>query len=228
MTTDRKPLLSCPFCGTDPTLEETGDYGVGFWVGTPRYLYRIAEIRCSLCEFIHVYERTEVKLHESEEQARDFVYANAAHRWNRRSTKHNPELPLPVFPISKRPEDGQFIFYWFEPFGTWHTGRYNKKSDSVHGHSGFTTVIPEVPFWMPEFEPRETPNAINDVTLYRELLACAYQLAGMVGAPVTWLDALSNGAEGKLDREVLDRLLPITPDQLDPQSFDSSPQKDIS
>ena len=58
------------------------------------------------------------------------------------------ELPRWI-PISARPEDGQEVVYFFEPFGTIHIGEYEAESDSVFGKSGFTTVIPEVPFWMP-------------------------------------------------------------------------------
>ena len=50
--------------------------------------------------------------------------------------------------LDRRPDHGQNIFYYFEPFGTYHVGQYDSESDSVHGKSGFTTVIPEVPYWM--------------------------------------------------------------------------------
>ncbi|BAG41544.1 hypothetical protein [Ralstonia phage phiRSL1] len=219
MTTQREPLKPCPFCSGIPTLEEKPNSGVGMWTGgLPPVVERTVTIRCDSCGIPHLYRSTEVKLHASESEARAFIYTQAATVWNLRPTP-NAQLTVSVFPIATRPEDGQYIFYWFEPFGTWHAGRYDKASDSVYGRSGFTSVIPEVPFWMPEFEPQATPNAVNDVTLYRELLACAYQLAGLVGAPVKWLDALSNGAEGKLEREVINQLLPITQDQLDPNSF---------
>lgn len=56
-------------------------------------------------------------------------------------------------PISTRPADGQKIIYFFEPFGGIHIGTYDQVSDSVGGRSGFTTVIPEVPFWMALPEP---------------------------------------------------------------------------
>lgn len=49
---------------------------------------------------------------------------------------------------SKRPADNQKIFYYFEPFGSYHFGVYDAESDSVVGRSGFTTMIPEVPYWM--------------------------------------------------------------------------------
>ena len=50
--------------------------------------------------------------------------------------------------LEQRPEEGQKIFYYFEPFESYHVGKYDSESDSVYGKSGFTTVIPEVPYWM--------------------------------------------------------------------------------
>jgi hypothetical protein len=50
--------------------------------------------------------------------------------------------------IYQRPQEGQKIFYYFEPFESFHVGTYDAESDSVYGKSGFTTVIPEVPYWM--------------------------------------------------------------------------------
>ena len=50
--------------------------------------------------------------------------------------------------LEQRPEEGQEIFYYFEPFESYHVGKYDSESDSVYGKSGFTTVIPEVPYWM--------------------------------------------------------------------------------
>jgi len=50
--------------------------------------------------------------------------------------------------LEQRPEEGQEIFYYFEPFESYHAGKYDSESDSVCGKSGFTTVIPEVPYWM--------------------------------------------------------------------------------
>ena len=52
-------------------------------------------------------------------------------------------------PIETRPQDGQLIAYYFEPFKSLHVGRYDKTNDSVGSRSGFSTVIPEVPHWMP-------------------------------------------------------------------------------
>jgi len=51
--------------------------------------------------------------------------------------------------IEQRPLDKQRIVYYFEPFKTYHIGTYHAADDMVSGKSGFTTVIPEVPFWMP-------------------------------------------------------------------------------
>lgn len=52
-------------------------------------------------------------------------------------------------PIEKRPNDDQKIIYYFEPFKSVHIGTYRSNFDGIQGPSGFTTVIPEVPFWMP-------------------------------------------------------------------------------
>lgn len=52
--------------------------------------------------------------------------------------------------IETRPKDYETIVYFFEPFGTFHIGKYYASDDSVaRVGGGFTTVIPEVPFWMP-------------------------------------------------------------------------------
>jgi len=48
----------------------------------------------------------------------------------------------------QRPNDEQDIFYYFEPFGSYHKGKYDKENDIVYGTSGFTSMIPEVPYWM--------------------------------------------------------------------------------
>lgn len=49
----------------------------------------------------------------------------------------------------KRPEhDNQLIVYYFEPFGQIFTGRYEKETDTVGGHYGFTTMFDEVPCWI--------------------------------------------------------------------------------
>lgn len=48
----------------------------------------------------------------------------------------------------KRPKDGEKIFYYFEPFESFHVGTYEASSDSVYGKSGFTSMVPEVPYWM--------------------------------------------------------------------------------
>lgn len=55
-------------------------------------------------------------------------------------------------PIEQRPRDGQVIVYVFEPFRQLHVGKYVSEDDSViclGKRGGFTTVIPEVPYWMP-------------------------------------------------------------------------------
>lgn len=63
------------------------------------------------------------------------------------------DIKLPVWrSISTRPYDGQVIVYLFEPFMQLHVGKYIAEDDSVINlgrHGGFTTVIPEVPYWMP-------------------------------------------------------------------------------
>lgn len=54
--------------------------------------------------------------------------------------------------ISTRPYDGQVIVYLFEPFMQLHVGKYIAEDDSVINlgrRGGFTTVLPEVPYWMP-------------------------------------------------------------------------------
>jgi hypothetical protein len=52
--------------------------------------------------------------------------------------------------IETRPQDQQMIVYLFEPFGKFHVGKYHADEDCVvRVGGGFTTVIPEVPFWMP-------------------------------------------------------------------------------
>lgn len=48
----------------------------------------------------------------------------------------------------RRPKDGEKIFYYFEPFKSFHVGTYESEADSVYNRSGFTSVVPEVPFWM--------------------------------------------------------------------------------
>lgn len=48
----------------------------------------------------------------------------------------------------RRPLDRERILYYFEPFESFHVGTYDQSIDSVFNRSGFTTVIPEVPFWM--------------------------------------------------------------------------------
>jgi hypothetical protein len=57
-------------------------------------------------------------------------------------------------PMSTRPNDGQLVVYYFEPFKSIHVGTYHEHSetnefDCISGKSGFTTVNPEVPWWMP-------------------------------------------------------------------------------
>jgi hypothetical protein len=49
----------------------------------------------------------------------------------------------------QRPNDQQLIFYYFKPFGSYHKGRYNKEHDMVYSPGAFTSMIPEVPYWMP-------------------------------------------------------------------------------
>lgn len=58
----------------------------------------------------------------------------------------------------QRPHNGQNIIYYFEPFASYHVGVYDWESDSVCGKSGFTTVIPEVPYWMAIPELPENDN----------------------------------------------------------------------
>lgn len=48
----------------------------------------------------------------------------------------------------QRPLDGQEIIYYFAPFKTYHLGKYSVDEDAVHGKSGFTSMVPEVPYWM--------------------------------------------------------------------------------
>lgn len=62
-------------------------------------------------------------------------------------------------PISTRPDDGQQIWYYFEPFGKVYIGVYQKSTDSVRGFAGFTTVVPEVPFWIPAIPPQPPQSA---------------------------------------------------------------------
>ncbi|MDN7700034.1 hypothetical protein QZM15_16310 [Burkholderia sp. AU44665] len=46
---------------------------------------------------------------------------------------------------------------------------------------------------------------------YQALCAAAYQLAGAVNAPVRFLDALADGANGEIEaRQKTDDLLPLT------------------
>ena len=52
-------------------------------------------------------------------------------------------------PIKVRPIDGQLMAYYFAPGKSLHIGVYDAETDSVGGRSGFTTVIPEVPYWVP-------------------------------------------------------------------------------
>lgn len=48
-----------------------------------------------------------------------------------------------------RPTDGALVAYLFEPFGTYHVGRYFADEDCVSGKAGFTTWQPEVTAWFP-------------------------------------------------------------------------------
>ena len=59
---------------------------------------------------------------------------------------HNSNLSW-VKTKEQRPEDGQKIIYFFEPFGSLNIGTYISDSDSVYGKSGFTSMCPEVPCW---------------------------------------------------------------------------------
>ena len=61
----------------------------------------------------------------------------------------------------QRPKDGQYILYVFDPGrkgGHVFLGRYYADGDTVSGYAGFTTIDPEVPYWMPCPEP---PNETN-------------------------------------------------------------------
>lgn len=65
-----------------------------------------------------------------------------------------------VFDASVYPVDGEYVIYYFEPFETWHVGKFVLNADEeddeitkicypmVFGHSGFTTWHPEVTMWM--------------------------------------------------------------------------------
>ena len=58
----------------------------------------------------------------------------------------------------QRPVDGQKVLYLFDPYGTkvygcMFIGTYEEECDTVGGRHGFTTMNPEVPYWMPLPEP---------------------------------------------------------------------------
>jgi hypothetical protein len=61
--------------------------------------------------------------------------------------------------LDRRPQDNEKIFYYFEPFGSFHVGNYDSESDSVYNKSGFTSMVPEVPYWI-EIPP--IPKGKND------------------------------------------------------------------
>ncbi|WP_208457803.1 hypothetical protein [Burkholderia sp. BCC0405] len=51
---------------------------------------------------------------------------------------------------------------------------------------------------------------------YQALCAAAYQLAGTVNAPVRFLDAFADGANGEIEaRQKTDGLLPLTAEEID-------------
>lgn len=50
---------------------------------------------------------------------------------------------------------------------------------------------------------------------YQTLCAAAYQLAGAMNAPVRFLDALADGANGEIEaRQKTDDLLPVDPQEM--------------
>lgn len=55
-----------------------------------------------------------------------------------------------VFDSYTYPEDGEYVIYYFEPFGRWYTGtfEYNGADNGVSGRNGFSTWHPEVKKWM--------------------------------------------------------------------------------
>ena len=62
---------------------------------------------------------------------------------------------------------------------------------------------------------QESADLRAQIEAYQALCAAAYQLAGVMNAPVRFLDALSDGANGELEaRAKTDDLLPVTSDEV--------------
>lgn len=54
---------------------------------------------------------------------------------------------------------------------------------------------------------------------YKGLCAAAYQMAGAANAPVRFLDALSDAAEGMCMEDAVEHLLPVQADEFDPNNW---------
>jgi hypothetical protein len=58
---------------------------------------------------------------------------------------------------------------------------------------------------------RPTEDLLKEIDALRALCACAYQLAGIINAPVRFLDAFSDGANGDAaGKDWVEELLPVT------------------
>lgn len=72
------------------------------------------------------------------------------------------------------------------------------------GINGFLTSWGYVTF------ARKIMEAMSDIEQYQQLCAAAYQMAGVVGAPVRFLDALSDASNGEIGlRQDVEGLLPV-------------------
>lgn len=64
----------------------------------------------------------------------------------------------------QRPVDEQVVLYYFAPFNKWYEGQYLAFEDSVYDKGGFTTILPECPFWMPKpILPADYVNEFEDL-----------------------------------------------------------------
>lgn len=64
-------------------------------------------------------------------------------------------------PGAKRPADGAFVAYLFEPFSAVFVGYYEQETDSICGRSGFSSWNPEVLCWYPLPEKKATFDAVK-------------------------------------------------------------------
>jgi hypothetical protein len=54
----------------------------------------------------------------------------------------------PIKTAERRPEDGQRVFYWFEPSARWFVGEFNSAGPGFSGRAGFCDIH-DAPWWHP-------------------------------------------------------------------------------